>query len=85
MFVQFGKKLSSKRFDPKDLKNTLFGLLKAYIDCQDCLQRKQTLLMFVQFSENLNSKTFEVNDLKIRYLDSSKRKKIDMNRKNKLS
>ena len=29
LFVKFGEKLCSKRFDPKDQKNTLFGLLKA--------------------------------------------------------
>ena len=70
MFVQFGEMLRSKRFDAKDLKNTLFGLLKSEIDYQDCLPRKQTSVMFVQFGENLYSKTFEVNDLKKRYLNS---------------
>ena len=55
VFVKFGAKLRSKRFDPKDLKKTLFGLLKAYIDCQDFLQRKQTSVMFVQIGENLYS------------------------------
>ena len=64
LFVQFGEKLRSTRFDPKDHKNTLFELLKASIDCQDYLQRKQTSVMFVEFGENLYSKTFEVNDLK---------------------
>ena len=29
MFVQFGENLCSKRFDANDLRNTLFGLLKA--------------------------------------------------------
>ena len=76
MFVQYGENLRSKRFAPKDLKNTLFGLLKRQIDCQDCLQRKQTSVMFVQFGENYYSKSFEVNDLKTRYLDSPRPKHI---------
>ena len=76
MFVQFGEKLRSKRFDPKYHKTTLFELLKALIDCQNCLQRKQTSVMFVQFGEILYLKTFEVNDLKTRYLDSPRPKHI---------
>ena len=84
MFVQFGEKLRSKRLNLKDLKNTLFGLLKAKIECQDCLQRKKTSVIFVQFVENLYIKHFEQNDLKTCYLDSSKRKNNVMNRKTSL-
>ena len=28
MFAQFGEKFPQKRFDPNNLKNTLFGLVK---------------------------------------------------------
>ena len=76
MFVQFGEILRSKRFDPKDHKNTLFELHKASIHWQGCQQRKQTSVMFVQFGEILYSNTFEVNDLKTRYLDSPSPKQI---------
>ena len=42
---------------------------------------KQTFLLFVKFGEKLCSKRYDTNDLKTRYLNSSKRKKIAMNRK----
>ena len=36
--------------------------------------------MFVNFGEKLCSKRYDTNDLKTRYLNSSKREKIGMNR-----
>ena len=63
MFVKFGEKLRSKRFDPKDLKNTLFGLLKAYIYFLARNRDKQTFVVFVKFCEKLCSKIFDTNDL----------------------
>ena len=37
--------------------------------------------MFAKFDEKLCNKRYDTNDLKTRYLNSSKRKKIAMNRK----
>ena len=41
----------------------------------------KTFLVFVKFGEKLCSKRFDTNDLNTRYLNSSKREKIAMNRK----
>ena len=65
MFVQFGEKLRNKRFDPNNLKNTLFGLLEVQIDCYE--SKNKTFLVFVKFGENLRNKRFDRNDLKFTF------------------
>src|SRR5665213_15211 len=80
VFVIFGEKLCTKRYDTNELKTLYLNSSKCKLIA---MNRNETFLAFVKFLKTLCTKRYDTNDLKTRYLNSSKRKKIVMNRKEK--